>query len=251
MLLSSDAAQFYEQIEQRRVLLYIDIVTEFAADIGKGNYVHVSKEGKLYGWLSKGPTNPEHNIAVVDTQLINPVLKLAFEIRYCTYGSKDGALFEQVRGIPIGGLVSMASVNASFPLMEGRWTPKRQQQHGFPLERPGAILHRRYVDDIIQGSATLCMECTKARAESIYQNLPWQHEDGDGPHKQTWLDFQFEAEDDTRVVIGPKLSEKDFVIGTKDKASKQVLPSSEAFSASVQKCAQLQFAVLHMFFNCF
>eukprot|EP00969_Alexandrium_andersonii_P359568 15453490-Alexandrium_andersonii.AAC.1 len=95
----------YEEVEGAEVLEALRRLSRCAARQGYAG-VAVRHGPRLQAWLFRGPKRPQHSVDFLSWAEISAGTTLALDLRFASLGS---VVYEQRKGVPIGGLISGAA----------------------------------------------------------------------------------------------------------------------------------------------
>jgi hypothetical protein len=154
-----DCANMFETLDADAMLTAVEAATQAAQAEGYAG-VAVLRSRRQAGWLQRSGHARDAQSTFVPWARMNAVLRAATLQRAVRIGQEA---FLQVTGVPIGGLVSRVAA-AVIPGRQEMTAPSRVRElfpraarHGLQLWELMAL--RRYVDDAVVGSRTLCKDC--------------------------------------------------------------------------------------------
>ena len=175
-LIVCDAAQMYEEISPQLVLEAVQsLIFRAQARYPNATGVAVAKARRLHCWIAEGTFRKRPNCRVWLFSDILTVLDLALKQPHVRLGK---FLFEQVRGVPIGGHMSKAIASAVLAVEELRWCEDRAKQLELGFATPEAhegpsfqqlVAMSRYVDDTALVSKCVCPSCLSHMPDLMYR----------------------------------------------------------------------------------
>ena len=191
-LVVCDAAQMYEEISPRMVFEAVDLLITLAKNrYENASGVAVARTRRLHCWVVQGSFRNRPNATVWCWSDIMAVLKLALQQPLVRLGK---FLFEQVRGVPIGGHMSKAIASSVLAVEELRWSEdvSKQRAWGFPVDGSMSFCNHvaasRYVDDTALASGTVCSSCLAQVPSLIYREPICFEPTKPGDLGHPWLD---------------------------------------------------------------
>ena len=182
-----DAAQLFEEISRDEVLRRLKCIVR-QLHCASGAFGIVTKHSRrLHYWFAKNNFRPSHGarlhrwddtIAIAEVALLQTCVKVG------------PVVYEQRRGVPIGGFMSKKCASIFLGFCEDDWLTSGRATRwcppGFKFEHTAAAT--RYVDDLAMVSSVLCSSCLEAMVSQIYDK-PVQFEAAKPTELGTpWLD---------------------------------------------------------------
>ena len=184
----ADAGAMYEAIDSGLVLTCLNFYIERAKDAG---YVGVAvlKTRKLHGFLAKHNFHKHNNVDLFTFEQLRAIHMLSLSQKFVSVGN---LVYRQLRGVPIGGLLSKCQTSLVLCAEEYAWEYNKRRQVQFGLDE--TLLWRRqvaacrYVDDCCLLSPYLCSQCL---FQCLCQKSCVQYErQNSSASSGTWLDME-------------------------------------------------------------
>ena len=185
----ADAAQMFEALDPIELQRNVRIACAAAQREGYTG-VKVLRSRRLRGWLATTHHAADNRSRYLSFAGIEALLQAAVTSRCFLYGDTT---WEQVTGVPIGGLISKAAATivpggceATWPARFAAAMPRCAAREYRPHETWATV---RYTDDILCLSRALCVQCLQAGISKVYaSSVTFDVAETSTTHA-TWLDF--------------------------------------------------------------
>lgn len=182
-----DAAQLFEEISKQEVLERLQHIVRHLHDTSGAFGVVTKQSRRLHFWLARNNFRPSHGARLHKWDDIITVTELAL-LQTCV---KVGpVVYEQRRGVPIGGFMSKQCASIFLGYSESEWITCDQAASWCPpgLRVQQVVAATRYVDDLAMVSSVLCSSCMGRMVSQIYEE-PIKFDAASPTHLGTpWLD---------------------------------------------------------------
>ena len=166
-----DAAQLFEEISRHEVARRLKHILDDLAQKSQCPGI-VTKRGKRFHyWFARNDHRPSHGACLHRWCDICTVAELALSQTCVQVGP---VVFEQRRGVPIGGFLSKQFASVYLGFSEAEWVGKVQNgefhdwipEH-FSMQQ--TVAATRYVDDLALASSVLCASCLGGLTSCMYE----------------------------------------------------------------------------------
>ena len=166
-----DAAQLFEEVCRDEVLTRLKAILAELREASNGSYGIVTKKSRrLHYWLARNNFRPSAGARLHRWDEMIAIAEVALAQTCVRVGP---VLFQQCRGVPIGGFLSKQCASVYLGFSEAQWVQNAKEEHTlwFPpqLTFCEAVAATRYVDDLVLVSSVLCGACLNTLPGSIYQ----------------------------------------------------------------------------------
>ena len=166
-----DAAQLFEEVCRDEVLTRLKAILAELREASNGSYGIVTKKSRrLHYWLARNNFRPSAGARLHRWDEMIAITEVALAQTCVRVGP---VLFQQCRGVPIGGFLSKQCASVYLGFSEAQWVQNAKEEHTlwFPpqLTFYEAVAATRYVDDLVLVSSVLCGACLNTLPGSIYQ----------------------------------------------------------------------------------
>ena len=207
----ADAGTMYEAIDSGLVLTCLDFYIGLAKDAG---YIGVAvlKTRKLHGFLAKHNFHKHNNVDLLTFEQLRSIHMLSLSQKFVSVGN---LVYRQLRGVPIGGLLSKCQTSLVLCAEEYAWEYSNHRQVQFGLD--ASLLWRRqvaacrYVDDCCLISPYLCSQCL---FQCLCQKSCVQYErQNSSASCGTWLDMDVHFQG-VELLLTMQKPEEQWIAGT-------------------------------------
>ena len=207
----ADAGAMYEAIDSGLVLTCLDFYIGLAKDAG---YIGVAmlKTRKLHGFLAKHNFHKHNNVDLLTFEQLRSIHMLSLSQKFVSVGN---LVYRQLRGVPIGGLLSKCQTSLVLCAEEYAWEYSNHRQVQFGLD--ASLLWRRqvaacrYVDDCCLISPYLCSQCL---FQCLCQKSCVQYErQNSSASCGTWLDMDVHFQG-VELLLTMQKPEEQWIAGT-------------------------------------
>lgn len=164
-----DAAQLFEEISRDEVLRRLRLVFAELRDSSHQSFGVVTKKSRrLHYWVARNNFRPTAGSHLHRWEDMLTIAELALMQTCVNVGP---VLFEQRRGVPIGGFLSKQCASVILGVSEAHWVDTNKGQGVWypPMMRfCEAIAATRYVDDLCLVSSVLCTNCLHELPSHMY-----------------------------------------------------------------------------------
>ena len=166
-----DAAQLFEEVCRDEVLTRLKAILAELCETSDAAYGIVTKKSRrLHYWLARKNFRPSAAARLHRWDEMVAIAEVALAQTCVRVGP---VLFQQCRGVPIGGFLSKQCASIYLVFSEAQWVQNAKEEHGlrYPpqLSFCEAVAATRYVDDLVLVSSVLCGACLNNLPGSIYQ----------------------------------------------------------------------------------
>ena len=191
-----DAAQLFEEISQLDILSRLKHILRELEQNSGGHGVVTKKNRKLHFWLARNNFRPSHGAHLHRWNDIVCISELALMQTAVTVGP---TVYEQRRGVPIGGFMSKQFASVFLGYAEANWIqqmpveePSQWKPSGFSFR--ASVAATRYVDDLALASSLLCTSCLGDLTRELYEAPICFEETLTTEAGLPWLDVWMRAE---------------------------------------------------------
>ena len=164
-----DAAQLFEEISRDEVLRRLRLVFAELRDSSHQSFGVVTKKSRrLHYWVARNNFRPTPGAHLHRWEDMLTIAELALMQTCVNVGP---ILFEQRRGVPIGGFLSKQCASVILGVSESHWVDTNKGQGvWYPpmMHFCEAIAATRYVDDLCLVSSVLCTNCLHELPSHMY-----------------------------------------------------------------------------------
>ena len=177
----SDASACFEQASPDTVLAGLELVTDIAKARGyKG--VAIMPSGPLVGYCVREMHTRSDGSVIFSFERLRALHLLALDMRLVVFGD---VLFQQLEGVPIGGL--MSKVHVSMVLNPHEWSYAQAFDRTFGVNAwKRNFCKVRYVDDVFSCSLQVCASCQHSSTANC-SPMSFERE-SQNVSKVNWLD---------------------------------------------------------------
>ena len=190
-----DAAQLFEEVARDEVLLRLKhILRDLEASTG-GYAVVTRKNRRLHYWVARNNFRPSLGAKLHRWQEIEDIAQLALSQIAVNVGP---TVYEQCRGVPIGGFMSKQFASVFLGFAESRWAQAASSKtcaEWIPqyMSFSETVAATRYVDDLALASSALCAACLGSLTTRIYEPPIQFEETKPTEYGLPWLDVWLSA----------------------------------------------------------
>lgn len=164
-----DAAQLFEEISRDQVLYRLRLIfTELRNRSVNSFGVVTKKSRRMHYWIARNNFRATQDSCLHRWDEMLCVAELAL-MQSCV--SVGPVLFEQQRGVPIGGFLSKQCASVVLGVSEAEWVDKNAGVGAWyppDMQFCEAVAAVRYVDDLAMVSSVLCRACLHQLPASMY-----------------------------------------------------------------------------------
>lgn len=164
-----DAAQLFEEVSRADVLQRLKAILAELKNMPNGDFGVVTKKcRRLHFWFARNNFRPTPGAQLHRWDEIVMITELALMQTCVTVGP---VLFQQRRGVPIGGFLSKQCASILLGASEAYWVDHnvgKGRWYPDDMDFFAAIAATRYVDDLCLVSSVLCENCLHELPAQIY-----------------------------------------------------------------------------------
>lgn len=165
-----DAAQLFEEISRTEVLRRLQSLIDVLRDSSSAPGIVTKKSRRLHYWFARNNFRASQGATLHRWSDILTITDLALSKTCVKVGP---CIYEQCRGVPIGGFLSKQCASIYLGFSEQAFTQRLAEVDSSDWCPPGmsfteTVAATRYVDDLVLVSSALCPACLNLLPSHIY-----------------------------------------------------------------------------------